>query len=354
MSSLYNPDKESRAGAFLRSSVPERKIPIFFTFDKNYCVPAAVNFFSLLNKTKPGVFWEMFVLHSDIDRDSEQKIRKCLSGFFNYSLSFINTENFLKTEWQKGNWDGHQFKRQFTSDAVCRCFGARFFPQYDKIIYSDVDVIFTEDVSRLIDTDLKQNYLAAVKNPFLKYSRAELSHLSPEHYEKFKNTYFAGGIWILNLKKIRESDLEKRMLEIIEDNAVIKKWPDQDIMNIACDNRVTYLPLNYISYPYLLDLIKSRNFISHYSENELYDSILNPKIIHYAAGKPWQGKSFCYEPWYAVYYSLKLDLLFPDFAVSFTKSEVKKLKKNIRKYKKLFLFASVLCAVSAAVVIFLL
>ena len=104
----------------------------------------------------------------------------------------------------------------------------------------------------------------------------------------------------------------------------------------------------------MLDLIKSSNFIRNYSENELYDSILNPKIIHYAAGKPWQGKSFCYEPWYAVYYSLKLDLLFPDFAVRFTKSEVKKLKKNIRKYKKLFLFTSVLCAVSAAVVIFLL
>lgn len=42
------------------------RIPIFFTFDNNFVNPAAVAFFSLLNRAKEGVWYEMYVLHHDI------------------------------------------------------------------------------------------------------------------------------------------------------------------------------------------------------------------------------------------------------------------------------------------------
>ena len=40
-----------------------KEIPIFFTFDDNYVVPAAVAFYSLLTHAKENIFYKMYVLH---------------------------------------------------------------------------------------------------------------------------------------------------------------------------------------------------------------------------------------------------------------------------------------------------
>ena len=257
-------------------------------------MPAAVAFYSLINKAHKDIAYNMYVLHSDITDENQKILSDIVDKFINSTLEFIDTKGFLKAEWNNGNFDGHNKKNQFTCDAIVRCFAARFFPQYDKIIYSDVDIVVQDDISELFDIDLEERYFAGVKNPFIKWLPNELSHLKSEHYEKLKDSYIAGGIWVMNLKKIREDNLEQRMFEIINDETIVKRWPDQDIMNIACENKVGFLPLNYISYPYLLDVLSKNDFVSPYSRNELYDSIINPKIIHYAAVKPWKNSSIDY------------------------------------------------------------
>jgi len=281
-----------------------KKIPVFFTFDNNYVVPAAVAFWSMLNTANTQNEYELFVLHSDISAENQQLLQSIVAKFSNASLKFIDTKGFLQDEWKDGNFDEHD--TLFTSDALVRCFGARFFPQYDKIIYSDVDVVFKGDFSELWDIELGDNYIAAVKSAFLKYSKDELSHLKPEHYAKFKDSYFAGGIWVLNLKKIRVDNLEEKMMDVVRDKTIIKRWNDQDVMNIACDNKVYYLPLNYISYPYMTDLLRKPEFESHYSKEELWDSVLNPKIVHYAAQKPWKAKVRYSDIFWDIFYYLKL------------------------------------------------
>lgn len=300
-------------------------IPVFFTFDNNYVIPAAVAFFSLLNKAKEGVFYEMHVLHSDITAENETLLQSVVKRFKNASLEFRNTHDFLKDEWKNGNWEGHQNKNKFTLDTVIRCFAAEFFPQYDKILYSDVDIVVKDDISELWDIDLTDKYLAAVKSSLLKYCPNELSHLSPELYEKFKDSYFGGGIWVMNLKKIREDNLQQKMLDVIHDDTIVKRWLDQDIMNIACDNKTALIPLNYIGLTYLLDLIKKNDFISYYTRDELYDFLINMKIIHYANLKPWNAKVPYGEEWWTIYHYLNL----------YGKDEKNIFDKSLRKQKKI-------------------
>lgn len=110
----------------------------------------------------------------------------------------------------------------------------------------------------------------------------------------------------MNLDKIRHDNLEQNIIEIIKDDSIIKRWNDQDIMNIAFDNKIEFIPLNYISYPYLPELLKNPNFISHYTREELYDSIINPKIIHYAGNKPWNGNPKNSEIWWNIFDYLEL------------------------------------------------
>ena len=278
-----------------------RQIPIYFTFDDNYVIPAAVAFWSLLDRTKAGVHWDMKVLHHDITPEHQSLLTSIVDRSGKGRLEFVDTGDFLIREWASNNWEGHQTRHQFTADTVVRCFGARFFPQYDKIIYSDVDVVFADDVSELYDVDVSNAYVAGVRNPFMKYSDYELSHLDKTNYELLKDSYLAGGIWVMNLKKIREDNLEQRMMEIINDDSIVKRWNDQDVINIACAGKVAFLPLNYIGYPYLLPLLEDTDFKSHYSREELYDSLLHPKIIHYAGEKPWKEVVAYGEHWWTIF-----------------------------------------------------
>jgi lipopolysaccharide biosynthesis glycosyltransferase len=286
----------------------KREIPIFFTFDNNYVVPAAVAFYSLLRKAKDNIFYKMYILHSDITENSKNLLYEVIDGCKNASLEFRDTGEFLHSEWAHGNFDGHnnEGKTQFTCDVIVKCFASKFFPEFDKIIYSDVDVVFMDDISELYDVDLTDKYIAAVKNAFMKFDQKELSHLSADNYEKFKDSYFAGGIWVLNLENIRRDKIEKTMIEIINDDKIIKKWNDQDIMNISCNNKVEYISLRYISYPYILDRFFSDNFSSHFSKDEIVDSVILPKILHYAGLKPWNREVDCGEIWWNYFNVLNL------------------------------------------------
>ncbi|MCQ2976091.1 MAG: glycosyltransferase family 8 protein [Bacteroidales bacterium] len=323
-----------------------KKIPIFFTFDNNYVEPAAVAFYSLLDKAKENVFYEMYVLHSDIMEEKQKFLTDIVHKKGNANLTFVNTNGFLDEFWNNGSFNFKSSNSTFTVDTIVRCFGSKFFPQYEKIIYSDVDVIFTDDISALYEIDMSEKYLAGVKNPFSKYSRHELSHLKPEHYEILKDKYIAGGIWVMNLKKIRDDNLEEKMVEVINDKTIIKRWNDQDIVNIACGGKIGFIPLNYISYPYLIDLLQNPKFTSDYTREELYNSIINPKIIHFAASKPWNSDPKYSNLWWTYFYYLGLG------KTKIFKEMPSKEKIKYKKYKKLFLSSLVVVVALICIIIF--
>lgn len=324
-----------------------KHIPIFFTFDNNYVEPAAVAFYSLLNKAKDSIFYDMFVLHSDITDEKQKLLTEVVARKGNGALTFINTDGFLKDEWVNGSFNAHWSNSKFTLDTLIRCFGAKFFPQYDKIIYSDVDIVVVDDISEIYDIDLTNKYIAGVKGVLSKYSPDELSHLKPEHYTMLHDKYISGGIWLMNLKKIREDNIEEKMLEIIKDETIIKRWNDQDIVNIACGGMVGFIPLNYISYPYLIDLLIKPDFVSDASREELYDSLINPKIIHFANGKPWNNNPKYSNLWWTYFYylGLKKTSIFKDY-----NPQVAKMKK----YKKRNLILEIVCAILVLTIIVLL
>ena len=94
-------------------------IPIFFTFDNNYVVPAAVAFWSLLNRAKSDVFYEMHVLHHDIT-DENQKLLLSVTGQFNNAkLMFHDTAGFLSDEFNKSaSFSSGHAGSKFTSDTI--------------------------------------------------------------------------------------------------------------------------------------------------------------------------------------------------------------------------------------------
>lgn len=133
------------------------------------------------------------------------------------SIEFINCQNydFLIKK-------GINCTKRFPYMAMVRCFFSRLIPNEDKILYLDVDTVVDENIESLWDINLEGNYLAAREED---------------------EGYFNSGVILFNLKKIRESDSERRLVNLL--NTCKFVFPDQDAMNIAYKGNIICLEPKY-------------------------------------------------------------------------------------------------------------
>lgn len=98
-----------------------------------------------------------------------------------------------------------QIKRAFTTSSfsigtLYRLKIADILSSLDKVLYLDSDVIVTQDISGLWNTDITNYYCAAVKDA--KSTRSKFSN--KRHFKKMgidPNKYFNAGVILFNLKK---------------------------------------------------------------------------------------------------------------------------------------------------------
>lgn len=265
------------------------KIPIFFTFDNGYVPQASVTFISLLETRKSDVFYELKVLFTDITKKNQLLLQTVIEQYENVTLDFITVPSeIVDFEFNNEKFSTSHLGTSFTKDTLYRCIPDLIpeFSSYDTIIYSDVDIVVVDDISDLIHIKFQEQYLAGVKIPY--FLRREITHLQ----SKFAGKYFAGGLWVMNLKQMRKDKIGQKALELIKNPPFKLRWNDQDVMNLVCDTNVLYIPYTYISIPNWLPRLKKRKFKDKYYKNkELYEAMYNPKIVHYAGKKPWNDTS---------------------------------------------------------------
>ena len=88
-------------------------------------------------------------------------------------------------------------KREWTIATYYRLFIPELFPNYEKIIYLDTDILLLKDISSLYLTDLGQNYLAAA---------VDVAATSLTFYKDFmkkfnlQGEYFNDGVLVFNIQ----------------------------------------------------------------------------------------------------------------------------------------------------------
>ena len=270
-------------------SLQMKALPIFFSFDEGYVTPAAVTFESLLTNAKPGIFYELYVLHESIHPESQRKLIELVAKHGNASLSFISVTGVLESAGilfdDSSFCLGHD-RGKFTKETLLRCLPTLIpeFAQYDRILYSDVDICVVDDISELFETELEGLYLAGCRIPaFLKEQTA---HFPAELQE----CYVAGGIWMMNLRQLRKDDVVSNILEIMRKPPFRLIWNDQDVMNLACCGKVGFISYRYCSIPGWRKMLEPIDYVDcRYPDDALREAIYRPKIVHYAFSKPWSG-----------------------------------------------------------------
>lgn len=220
----------------------ELRIPVVFSTDHNFIMPTGVAILSML-KCSQDCFCDIRILqHRDVT-DIDRQTLKDIVEPFNAEIRFIT----MGTEFDSG------FQiRGISTPCYYRLMIPWLFPNLDKVVYCDGDVIFKQSVKKLFEQSVENAYIGGVCTLFdSNYLRNYLSTLNLEYTE-----YINSGVLVVNSKMQRDANLVEKY------KAEAKKkytFQDQDILNVVCKGKISHLPPKF-------------NFFSRkaYSTAELY------------------------------------------------------------------------------------
>lgn len=264
------------------------RVPIVFAFDNNFSQYAAVCIFSLLSNAFKNTFYDIFILSSPYEVLDHTEIDLVTSRFDNCSVTYRKVSDEFEDSFQI---------RGISCTTYYRLLIPELIPEYDRIIYSDVDVIFRADLSDIyFNTDIKDNYVAGVN---------AINHLIPElssYYNSLgldpQKTIYAGNL-ILNSKKLREDKVVERFKSMAQEKF---RFQDMDIINIACVDRITYLSPEFCLTNYINDLsVNNRQMLRGLWSDEVIEEALKSGIVHYNGQKPWKGYCPSFDIWWEYY-----------------------------------------------------
>ena len=265
------------------------KIPIVFSFNHWILNESRVSIGSLLRHAKPTTFYLINIIHGEDDLDlmHQTEILKLTEVYKNCTISFVEINSNV--------FNNVHIARGVPKVTYYRFFIPHLFPQYDKIIFSDTDIIFRGDLSDVyVNTDLSSNYLAAVKSAFVKKKYIYSIGCDPL-------TYTNGGFQIYNLNAFRENDLERKQIEMINGKYF---YLDQDITNIICKDKITFLSPRYNATQsfFLHAKSNSRNgrMRTLYTEEEINEGFF-PIVHHFNGVKPWNGMCYKHDVYWEEY-----------------------------------------------------
>lgn len=135
------------------------------------------------------------VLHEDLSKENAEKLKSLETDSFKIELTPMKA-NFEALDDRMSNRLRCDY---FTLTIYFRLFIPAMFPQYDKGIYIDSDVVLTDDIAKLYDTDIGDNLIGACND----LSIADIPPLVAytENAVGVKKTeYINSGVLLMNLK----------------------------------------------------------------------------------------------------------------------------------------------------------
>ncbi|PDW25374.1 glycosyltransferase family 8 protein [Helicobacter pylori] len=291
-------------------------IPIAIAFDNHYAIPAGVSMYSMLAcaKTKhhdKKLFYKIHCLVDNLSLENQRKLKETLAPFSAFaSLEFLDISNpnlctpsVEPSVIDKINKAFLQLniyaKTRFSKMVMCRLFLASLFPQYDKIIMFDADTLFLNDVSGGFFIPLDGYYFGAAKDfsspknlkrfqmererePRQKFSLHE-HYLNESDMQIIYESNYNAGFLIVNLKLWRADHLEEHLLNLAHQKGQCVFCPEQDLLTLACYQKVLQLPYIYNAHPFMLN---QKRFIPDKKEIVM--------LHFYFVGKPWISPTALY------------------------------------------------------------
>ncbi len=247
------------------------KIPVVFAFDDNYALPASIAIQSLLDSKRPSTEYEIIVFHGGLSPKTIQKMEKiCPIRWVKVDKTKLN--NAPCSEY----WPHSVYYRLFIADLL---------PEYGKVIWSDVDVLFKGDLADIYAQDLQGADWGGV----IAERQDETQGVHP-HYPENKKTYiYMSGFMLIDTKLWREKKMWDKFMEIIKTYGERLKFFDLAILNLAAD-KIYPVPFEYCVLENIYDEMEKAPEWPWLERAQGKEALIkakeNPIIIHYAGRSP--------------------------------------------------------------------
>lgn len=257
---------------------------ILLASDDNYAPLLGVTIYSLLkNNKKDFDNINITVFDNGISEENKTKINEiCLKSIIKTNLNFIEIYN-LKDKC------GLDVNASRPIATYSRLFAASLLDDsIDKILYIDCDALIVDSFKELWQLNIDDYYCGAVLDSGPKYINMFLD--LPQHQD-----HFNAGLLLINLKKWREDNLEKRFVDYLISNNGKVFHNDQGVINVICKDKIYKLPPKYnILSPFFEvkyeKVIQWYDMKEYYSKDIVNNALENPVFIHlttFVNGRPW-------------------------------------------------------------------
>ena len=219
-----------------------------------------------------------------------------------FSLRYIDVESAvvpyadLIMNREKSRWNVFTWTPIFTPMLLADATG--------NVAHFDIDMLFNDDVSKILDLDLGDNLIAAVAeygkgDPVITEAVWGKGILPPE-----AERYFNTGTIVFNAAKCREERTWEKILAWYRDHYDIADRIEQDAWNALYWTRTKLLPLRWNFHDRLIKYYPKWDVSAKYWQGnpprECLEAALNPAILHFwGPKKPWKT---CHRPYRKLYH----------------------------------------------------
>ncbi len=257
-------------------------IPIFFTIDDGYAPYLHVALISLIENAAKDRKYKIIVVYQELNEENRNNLSALVKDHPNFEMEFKYMKQSL--DMITDRIENRLRSDYFTMTIYFRIFIPDMYPEYDKAIYIDSDIIVPGDISELYDTDMHNNLIGVVTDGSVN-DVPELQRYMTESLGLKLGDYFNSGMLLMNMKELRNVKLAEHFLYLLNKYHFDCVAPDQDYLNSMCYGKIEYLDSCWDAMP-----------------NRNKPEIKNPKIIHYNLfDKPWCYDDIQYQDYFWKY-----------------------------------------------------
>lgn len=257
---------------------PKDAVNICIASDNNYAPLIATTIASVCTNTDRFVkFW---CLESHISNFHKKIIDGMHRQFDNFDIEYITIDNkLLQSFSEKISTSGH-----ISADTYSRLFIPDLFPNLEKMIYLDIDIVVTGDVGELYDINLGRYAIGAVaadygvdKSQWFANMKMDVAH-----------HYFNAGILLMNPKELHNDDFLNKISDIANQYGAFIKLGDQDLLNKYFNAQYLELPWRFNLTTRFIEMELAHRDPEH--RLQMQEEYKNCVIRHFESPrKPWNA-----------------------------------------------------------------
>ena len=246
-----------------------KRYPVVLSADDNYALYVAVTIQSLIDTTEADQELNVFILYEELEEKTLSMFRQLQNERVKVVPKKIDGSIFQST--YEADY--------FTTAMYYRLSIPELFPEYEKVLYIDCDIILKQNIAALFEVDLSGCVIGAI----YEYVDDGLKqYLTSIGYPNEK--YFNSGVLLINCEEFRKHHIAEECLQQIKKSSAYK-FPDQDILNFTCSGLVYPIDTKWNFKPFYSYTKPSfsQNDIEQYERDKR-----EPALVHYTSGyKPW-------------------------------------------------------------------